>query len=256
MKLLLAIAVVIAPFISANAQKEVAAKEIFNAIDKNRSVQYDGVIVTGDLDLTELSNRKNKNEGKGWEEIKTMVEVPVVFRNCTFKGDVIAYKHVEEGKNGRVFNLDINYGGKTYSADFRENVVFENCTFNGGSEFKYSAFSKTANFSGSKFDHQANFKYAHFKKDAFFAGINFTEYANFKYADFSENAEFQNTRFRDNADFKYAEFHDKVNFTSGRFQRHADFKYADFNDGATFDKTDFEGGTDFKYSNGKRYVSR
>ena len=256
MKLLLSITVALVPFLSANAQKEVAAKEIFNAINKKQSVQYDGVIVTGDLDLTELSNRKIKNESKGWEEIKTTVEVPVVFRNCTFKGDVIAYKHLEEGKNGRVFNLEINYGGKTYSTDFRENVVFENCTFNGGSEFKYSTFSKPANFSGTEFAHQANFKYARFHNDAFFVGINFNDYANFKYADFREKAEFQNTRFRDYADFKYAEFKDNVNFTSGRFQRHADFKYADFNDGAKFDKTDFESSTDFKYSNGKRYVSR
>lgn len=257
MKFLFTFCFVVFAFIGANAQKQVSAKEIFSAIDKKQSVQYDGITVTGDLDLTELSNRKIKNEGKGWEEIKTIVEVPVVFRNCTFKGDVIAYKHLEkDGSRTKIFNLEINNGGMTYSADFRENVVFENCTFSGGSEFKYSTFSRTANFSGSKFDHQANFKYAKFRNDAFFAGINFNEYANFKYADFSDKADFQDTRFRDYADFKYAEFNEKVNFASGRFQRHADFKYADFNDGATFDKADFDGSVDFKYSNGKRYVSR
>ena len=256
MKFLFTFAIAAFTFMGANAQKEVSAKEIFNAIDKKQSVQYDGVVVIGDLDLTELSNRKIKNENRDWEEIKTTVEVPIVFRNCTFKGDVIAYKHLEEGKTNRVFNIDITNGGKTYSTDFRENVVFENCTFTGGSEFKYSTFSKVSNFSGSKFEHQANFKYAKFRSDAFFATINFNEYANFKYADFSDKAEFHDTRFRDYADFKYAEFSEKVNFTSGRFQRHADFKYADFNDGAAFDKTDFESSTDFKYSNGKRYVSR
>ncbi|AXE21418.1 pentapeptide repeat-containing protein [Runella rosea] len=239
------------------AQKQVSAREVFQAIDKHQSVQYDGVVVTGDLDFTELSNRKIKKE-KGWEEIKTTVEVPVVFRNCTFKGDVIAYKRLEEnGSRTKIFNIEVNGdGGTTYSADFRENAVFENCTFENGSEFKYSTFSKVANFAGSKFAEQANFKYARFRQDALYTNIRFEDYANFKYADFSRRADFQEVRFRDYADFKYAEFEEKVNFAGSRFQRNADFKYADFNAGASFDKADFDGSVDFKYSNGKRYVSR
>ncbi|WP_428659837.1 pentapeptide repeat-containing protein [Runella sp.] len=238
------------------AQKQVSARDIFQAIDKNQSVQYDGVVVTGDLDFTELSNRKVKHEKGGWEEIKTTVEVPVVFRNCTFKGDVIAYKNLQEnGSKTKVFNIEINNGGVTYSADFRENAIFENCTFENGSEFKYSTFSKVANFAGSKFAEQANFKYAKFRQDAFLANIRFDDYANFKYADFAHKADFKDVRFHDSADFKYAEFDERVDFTGSRFQRHADFKYADFHDGASFDKTDFDDGVDFKYSNGKRYVS-
>jgi uncharacterized protein YjbI with pentapeptide repeats len=255
MKLLFTFCFVVFAFIGANAQKQVSAKEIFQAIDKNQTVQYDGVIITGDLDFTELSNRKVKNQ-KGWEEIKTTVEVPVVFRNCTFKGDVIAYKRIEEGgKRNKVFGIEFNEG-TTYSADFRENAVFEGCTFENGSEFKYSTFSRIANFKNSKFEHQANFKYAKFRQDASFAGISFSDYANFKYADFTRASDFNNVKFRDYADFKYAEFDERVSFANTRFQRHADFKYADFHDGAAFDKTDFDGSVDFKYSNGKRYVSR
>lgn len=256
MKFLFTLALIFSSFIGLYAQKEVNAKEIFTAIDKQQSVQYDGVTIIGDLDLTELSNRKVKRQSHGWEEIKTTVEVPVVFRNCNFRGDVIAYKHLKDGKPTRLLNLDLGDGGTTYSTDFRQNVVFENCTFAKGSEFKYSTFSKVANFSGSKFNDQANFKYAKFKNDAHFSGINFDDYANFKYANFLNKADFHDTRFRDYADFKYAEFDQKVNFESGRFQRHADFKYTDFGNGVAFEKTNFESSTDFKYSNGKRYVSR
>jgi len=256
MKYLLSFALVIVSFVGAYAQKEVTAKEIFAAMNHRQSVQYDGVTITGDLDLTELSNRKIKKQSHGWEEIKTIVEVPVVFRNCTFKGDVIAYKHLRDGKSSRILNIDLGDGGTTYSTDFREGVVFENCNFGGDSEFKYSTFSKNVNFSGSKFQNQANFKYAVFKNGAYFAGIRFDEYANFKYADFTDKADFQDTSFREYADFKYAEFSQKANFTQGRFQRHADFKYAEFNEGVTFEKANFEGSADFKYSNGKRHVSK
>ncbi|MEZ4904673.1 MAG: pentapeptide repeat-containing protein [Spirosomataceae bacterium] len=186
MKYVLSFALILISLKGVVAQKEVVAKEVFAAIDHRQSVQYDGVTIVGDLDLTELSNRKTKKQSHGWEEIKSIVEVPVVFRNCTFKGDVIAYKHLKDGKTTRIFNLDLGDGGITYSTDFREGVVFENCNFGGNSEFKYSTFAKNVNFSGSKFQNQANFKYAVFKNDAYFSGIRFEEYANFKYADFSD----------------------------------------------------------------------
>lgn len=256
MKRLLIILLVVFSTLATYAQKQIAAQEIFQAINKKQLVQYDGVVVTGDLDFTELSNRKVKSQKGGWEEIKTVVEVPVVFRNCIFKGDVIAYKHLQDGKKARILNLDITNGGVTYSADFRENVVFENCTFENGSEFKYSTFSKVAHFIGSKFAEQANFKYAQFRQDALWAAVKFNEYANFKYAEFDNKANFEDARFFDYADFKYTEFDEKADFTKSRFRRHADFKYAEFKDRALFDKTDFEGSADFKYSNGKRFVSR
>ena len=241
------------------AQKEVSAKSIFEAIDKKQQIQYDGVVVVGTLDLTELSNKKRKNNKASWDEYKSTVEVPVVFRNCTFKGDVIAYKNLsKDGKRKNIagFNIELGESSTTYSTDFPENVVFENCTFEGDSEFKYSNFARVANFSGTKFSQQANFKYAHFKGEASFSGNQFSEYANFKYADFDDQVYFKNARFRDYADFKYAHFHDGVSFKSGRFQRHADFKYTNFSNDTDFQSTDFEGSTDFKYSNGKRYVSR
>jgi uncharacterized protein YjbI with pentapeptide repeats len=256
MKQLFTFALSLMVFATAYAQKQVSAKEIFEAIDKKQNIQYDGVIVNGELDFTELSNRKVRTENRYWEEIKAMVEVPVVFRNCVFKNDVIAYKHLQNGKRVRMLNVDMGESGSTWSADFRENVVFENCTFEDGSEFKYSTFSKTANFSGTKFNESANFKYANFQQEVSFAKCQFDDYASFKYADFRENADFTTARFHDYADFKYSEFNDKVTFANCRFQRHADFKYADFDKGVVFGKTDFESSIDFKYSNGKRYVSR
>lgn len=245
--------------ITSFAQKGVSARSIFEAIEKHQQIQYDGVVVTGDLDLTELSNKKRKNSRNIWDEYKSTVEVSVVFRNCTFKGDVIAYKNLlKDGKRQSIagFNIELGESSTTYSTDFTENVVFENCIFEGDSEFKYSKFSRVANFSGTKFSQQANFKYAHFKGETSFSGNLFSEYANFKYADFGDQVYFKNARFRDYADFKYAHFHDGVSFKRGRFQRHADFKYTSFSNDTDFQSADFEASTDFKYSNGKRYVSR
>jgi uncharacterized protein YjbI with pentapeptide repeats len=250
-KLLLSFALSLT-FFPVLAQEQISASLVVEAINKKQSVQYDGIIVTGDLDFTELANRRSKSNGWNSEEIKSTVEVPVVFRNCTFQGDVIGYKNSQEGKR----KWGIGDDNITYSADFDRHVVFENCIFEKQAEFKYSHFRQDANFSGTHFKGSANFKYADFRQLAQFGGAKMNEYANFKYAEFRTRSDFANVIFRNNTDFKYAKFSDPVSFRGSRFQQHADFKYCNFSDGADFDNTDFDSGSDFKYSNGKRYLSR
>ena len=242
-----------------SAQKEVSAKTIFDMIDKGQSVDYQDVTITGNLDLTELSNKKRIKKGKNdYEEFKSTVEAPVSFKNCVFKGDVIAYKNIEDEKNKKIGNANINLSigdGPTYTTDFEKSVVFENCSFEGKSEFKYSDFAEKSSFAGTKFAHDANFKYADFRQEINFAKCDFNEYANFKYSNFKQDADFFAVRFDNYADFKYTNFGDRVTFKSSTFKNQADFKYADFKEDTNFDNTKFSAGADFKYSNGKRYMN-
>lgn len=245
---------------SVSAQKEVSAKTIFEQIDKGQAVNYQDVTVVGDLDLTELSNKKRINKIKNdFEEYKSYVEVPISFKNCTFKGDVIAYKNIENEKSRKLGNGNINWNigdGTTYTTDFEKSVVFENCVFTKKTEFKYSDFAEKASFGGTKFAQSANFKYADFKQYVVFAKCDFDEYANFKYTKFKQDTDFFDARFGNYADFKYTDFNDRVTFKNSAFSNHADFKYAEFRDDANFDNAKFKGGTDFKYSNGKKYVNK
>ncbi|MDZ7934022.1 MAG: pentapeptide repeat-containing protein [Emticicia sp.] len=241
------------------AQKEISAKTIFDAIDKGQSADYQDAIIIGNLDLTELSNKKRiKNKGN-YEEYKSYVEVPISFKNCTFKGDVIAYKNLEEEKNRKLGNGNVKWSigdGITYSTDFEKAVVFENCSFAGKTEFKYSDFAEKASFGGAKFSKDANFKYADFKREVIFAKSDFDEYANFKYTSFKQDADFFDVRFKNYADFKYADFGERVTFKNTAFSNQADFKYAEFSDDANFDNTKFKAGFDMKYSNGKKYLNQ
>ncbi len=241
------------------AQKEVSAKTIFEQIDKRQTADYQNVTIVGDLDLTELSNKKLIKKMKNdYEEYKSTVEVSLSFKNCVFRGDFIAYKNIEDGKNKKIGNVNINWNGDgtTYTTDFEKSVVFENCTFEQKSEFKYSDFAEKASFGGTKFAQSANFKYADFKQEVIFAKCDFNEYANFKYSNFKHDADFYDVHFNNYADFKYTNFGDRVTFKSSIFKNHADFKYTDFKEDGNFDNTKFSGGSDFKYSNGKRYMNR
>lgn len=243
-----------------SAQKEISAKVIFDAIDKGQSVDYQDVTIVGNLDLTELSNKKRIKRAKSdYEEYKSNVEVPISFKNCIFKGDFIAYKNIEDEKNRKIGNANINWtigDGTTYTTDFEKSVIIENCNFQGKSEFKYSDFAEKASFAGTKFAQSANFKYADFNQEINFAKCDFDEYANFKYSNFKQDADFFAVRFNNYADFKYSNFNDRVTFKSSTFKNQADFKYADFKYDTNFDNTKFSSGVDFKYSNGKKYINR
>lgn len=239
---------------SSLAQDEIAAQIITDAINQKKAVQYDGLTVIGDLDFTEIATKKS-NSGNGINnEYKSTVELPVVFRNCIFKGNVIAYKNTKDGQNKKILGVNIDgLSGATYSADFQENVVFEDCKFEQSSEFKYSKFDKVVNFSGSVFSKYANFKYAKFSSESSFSSAVFNASADFKYAQFRGKSSFENVKYNKNADYKYAEFKRPVSFNNSKFRSYADFKYADFASGSTLNNTDFGSDADFKYSNGKRF---
>lgn len=243
--------------LGALAQNQVSANDIFKQIDRKQVVAYEGVSIVGDLDLTELSNRQEKknNGWNGQKAYETKVEVPLVFKNCTFRGNFIAYKVMKNEGNGRRrflgFEVETN-NGDLYTADFLENVVFENCTFEGENQFKYSDFGGKAVFAGSNFYKGGNFKYANFNGPASFNACQFGGMANFKYAEFEESADFQRNNFTAYADFKYSNFDEIVNFGGATFLAFADFKYTEFKREGRFDKTNFRAGSEFKYASGKR----
>ena len=242
----------------ASAQSTVSAEDIVQKINRKQSVSLSNATIRGTLDLTELSNKKVKKNRGGNEEYKSTVEVPLTFRNCRFRGDVIAYKVLDQDGKEQSLLGNILSNGNTqvlYTADFAEAVVFENCTFEGLSEFKYSHFAERVSFAGSTFHKSANFKYADFKASAAFANTNYTNTANFKYAHFRDLADFSDNRIDDYADFKYAHFTDGVSFNQTTFRGFADFKYAEFRREGNFSDVSFRSGNDFKYAKGSRYVS-
>lgn len=227
---------------AALAQRTVDAKEIFRKIDKQEAVDYQNVTITGDLDLTELANKKRRNSERwGGEAYQSTVQVPVTFRNCRFTGKFLAYKNLKE--DGKVWN-----DGVTYTTDFDESVTIENCTFEEEAAFKYSNFRQRALFTGNTFGKEALFKYAAFNDASDFSNSAFKGYASFKYTKFGEAVSFQKARFGSYADFKYTKFDEGVSFGNTEFEEVADFKYTHLPKGSHFDAARFNGAADFKYT--------
>lgn len=224
------------------------ADEIIRKINRGENVSYENVTVRGELDFTDIENRRLVEEGGGWlfggdnDRYESQVEVKIEFNNCTFDDDVLAYYNEDDA---------------TYIAHFEDDVIFKNCEFNRKSEFKYSEFPDLAIFSGSTFDEDANFKYAEFSEGPDFSDSKFEEEANFKYSEFRDKPSYANATFDEEANFKYAEFPDGVTFEKSTFNGLANFKYTKFSEPLNMDGVDFNGREDFKYTkvDGKSFTS-
>ncbi|GAA4426041.1 hypothetical protein GCM10023188_07660 [Pontibacter saemangeumensis] len=227
------------------AQAKVDASEIIKKLNRGEAVSYKNTVITGNLDMTQLQNKKLKKGGDGdTREYISTVTAPVTFVNCTFQGDVLAYFNPGDDGSG-IFSSGPN---EVYNTNFERDVLFEDCAFQQKSAFKYSEFKAGASFVGSRFSEEALFKYSEFSKNVNFSNVRFEEEANFKYVAFPKNVSFAGATFMEEANFKYAKFQEGVNFRNAVFDGTANFKYAKISDSFNIRGADFRGGEDFKYT--------
>jgi len=230
------------------AQTTVAAAEIIAKINRGEAVSYKNVRITGDVNLTQLQNKRLENSSDSDNSTKnyiSTVTVPLSFVNCTFTGKVLAYYN-PNANSITFFGSDDN---EIFNTNFTKDVRFENCAFEEESAFKYSRFEGAVSFAGSQFKEEALFKYAHFNRgSANFSRTTYYETANFKYLKLQEGINFAGASFRYDADFKYAKFPRNSSFEKATFTGFANFKYAEFTNpnlkGILFNN----GSQDFKYT--------
>ena len=192
---------------ASDSREVVPASEILAAIERSEPVEYDGVIVEGDLDL----HTEHVVDEFGWPAD--------IWLTWTEKAIV-----VKSGIN--IVNSEIQGNVTLVNTLFQEEVDFENTNF-----------TKQVWFAGSNFSGYANFAVAKFSgADASFREAKFSsEVADFRGAEFSGgDAIFRGAEFSGGvADFGGAEFSGGV----------ADFGEAEFSGGvADFGGAEFSGG--------------
>ncbi|MGG8497648.1 pentapeptide repeat-containing protein [Tenacibaculum sp. TC6] len=231
------------------AQKTVNASAILQDIKEGKSIEYSNTVIEGILDFTYMNEALPKlpKRSKWWNNggsnsIEKQITSKIVFENCTFKNDVLAYIPDEKS-------------GYTFVANFENIVVFKNCSFEEKAMFKYSNFEKNTDFSYAKFNGDTTFKYAKFDRGITFKNTFFEEPATFKYADFKEFVSFENSIFDESATFKYTEFNKGVSFNNVKFKEDLNIKYTKVS--GEFDITGMEVAFDIdsKYTsiNGKSF---
>jgi hypothetical protein len=271
LNLVLVLALVLLPLAGAGSEegmRVVPAQEILDKIEKGLPVEYDHVIIRGDLDLRKLNLPKRRVE-RASDEIKWVIfsesatiypylMVPV-FRLSYFAPSLVSFsiRLNDSILNGNVyFNNIIFYDSVNFrSSDFKGTADFMDSQFNGsavfgGSQFNGSAvfvdsqFNGYANFADSQFNGAADFADSQFNGAADFGGSQFNDYAYFWDAEFNDTANFGGAEFNDNAYFWHAEFNGYAYFRDAEFKRKADLGGSKFNDTAgfwnsTFNNSDF-----------------
>lgn len=250
--------------------REIDAGEIVEKIQKGEPVEYDHVVVRGDLDLSRERLRKNITSPISFVDSifdgkidfsYSILEMPVVLYGSNFTRDVYF--------SGATFSGDAGFGGATFSgvayferATFRSDASFEGSDFSGVANFVEATFSGDADFWGAIFSGDCDFGEttfggttyfgrATFSGTAYFGGATFSGIAYFGGATFNGYLHFEDSAFNGIVYFEGSAFNGPTFFFSTDFNINADFVWATFSGNANFEMATFNGytlffGTTFK----------
>jgi len=202
-----------------DSRRVVQASEILATIERGEPVDYDGVIVEGDLDLSGLD----------------LPNVTVIYREVEFVSpefvspeyDIVVMKRqiIEVKRNASLVSSPITIN----NSEMRGNVDFWNSAFQESVSFEATNFSADANFERARFNSTSDFNKARFSRDAWFNG-----------AQFSRDAWFNGAQFSGDVDFIWAQFSSVANFDEAQFNgRSAWFLDANFTGDASFSRAKF-----------------
>ncbi|MGB5099015.1 MAG: pentapeptide repeat-containing protein [Methanothrix sp.] len=251
--------------------KTVPASEILAKIEKGEPVEYDHVIIKGDLDLSQL-NLPNGHINRslydtsilGLTENAKIVTSEIKIINATIEGNVnfgetVFYSPIDfSGSNFTCFAIFHGAQFSTYTNVFSDVAVFSgianfnNARFYNGIDFIGASgptyfmdteFDKIAHFWGAKLYNawfsraKFNSTYIDFRKAQFIGQASFSE-AQF---DVNDGPLFKEAQFNGDVYFRGTKFNGTSNFIGSQFSRNVDFTYAEFGGDAVFNGAKFSG---------------
>ncbi len=222
---LMAVLAIVAVF-TCSAQQVIPAQEIITKLAGNEPVYYDGVHISGDLDLRFLPEARVSD---------SFVLSNSSLANASFSGITFAKDAVFWGTA---------FGNASFDkASFLGQADFANTTFANGS-FSSASFAEPAFFDGALFHDDVSFEDAVFAKDAFFNQALFMANANFNYSDFASYSYFPAAQFLGDALFSDVDFSGALDFSAAKVAGRANFFQSRFNS-AGFSNAVFSGPVHF-----------
>ena len=203
--LALFIVFVMAVVSASSAQQIVPAQEIFEKIESKESVYYDGVRISGDLDLRSLPGAQVPN---------SFAVTNSTIINATFTGATFAKDAVFWGTTFESASFD--------NAAFLGQADFSNTSF-GNANFVAATFAQPVVFDAALFRDDVSFADARFAKDAFFNEALFLANADFNYSDFDSYSYFASAKFVGDALFSDVDFFGPSDFSAASFFGSANF---------------------------------
>ncbi|NPV62916.1 MAG: pentapeptide repeat-containing protein [Methanotrichaceae archaeon] len=213
-------------------EQGISSEEILDRIANGESIDYDGITVLGDLDLSDLSLVKKLKERH------LLVCLPVIISTIRITNSRI------EGAltmDRAIFEEDVDFTGTRFAGP----VSLTEARLKGYVSFNGSQFEDAANFGRCRFDQFADFSGAAFLADAYFVESIFNEDSNFRGTRFGRDAYFGGAIMQKYADFSESSFQSYASFRGARFQGYAYFSESQFSGDASFSGTAFESDASF-----------
>jgi len=247
MKLIYLVLILLASTCTTSGNKSDNIKDLLST---GNDIYIEGVTFKDDINITDylIANKISPAVSQ------VVVESSITFSNCTFEGDVAAFKK--------------NDDGTTVISLFKGSVSFLSCNFKKQFNFRASSIAGKANFFKSFFEKEVNLEEVSFFQKANFSDCIFVEDARFQNAFFMQSVNFMNAGFDKIVYFQGATFNAEAQFSVAKFIGYADFSliscrqnlimnYAEFEDKAIFNNSYFYGRSDFlrvkfKYSEFKK----
>lgn len=224
---------------------EIPASEILAKIEKGKPVDYESIIIKGDLDISGL-NLPKKHINRTDLEINSLgFEENIAVTTSVIK-IIDSEIHGISDFGEVLFEKEVDFSGFQFigHADFRGSV------FDGPTDFSRAQFSEEALFSGSRFTGGAEFNGCQFNKWAQFLGFQVRGYADFQECQFNEKADFLRSQFSEYAiDFGGSKFNGQTYFNKSEFGEDVYFNQCVFNGDLYLSGSQFKGDIlTFKYS--------
>lgn len=226
--------------------REVNASDILPMVQKGETVEYDHVIVKGNLDLsqsdlpTKRVSRTHTEKLRGFSETRKIINSHIKITDSIFDGFV--------SFNDTFLNESIDLSG----SNFAKNVHFVYSEFNGTAYFRNSTFNSIADFRNSKFNDEARFETPTFNDNVSFRDAYFSRDAYFYTPDLNIQLNlYSNTTLNNDSDFSYITFNGYAYFWGAMFNGYANFQNTTFNGGSSFWNAEFNDDANFNFASFK-----
>lgn len=243
----------------ANAGREdgvrvVPAQEILDKIGRGEPVEYDHVVVKGDLKRNPDDVRMGRSEKAAVVLSRIRITDSLIDGNLYFNNSIFGAIDF----SGTIFNGSAYFGGASFNgpvyfisssfddlinffdSSFNDSAYFSDSSFNGPAYFISSSFNETPYFIDSSFNDSAYFWDSLFNGRAAFKGSSFNSVADFKGSSFNSFADFGSSEFN-GPDFSSSQFNKQVSFDDSQFKGSTSFKSTRFKEDASFEGADFNG---------------
>ncbi len=246
---------------SAAERRELAVSgaDVLTALEQGKSVDFRGVVITGDVMLDRLPSRRvadlptlpeQVREELSRRRLETIRFIPGYIRIRESQFEKVLATNLSEGALLILGEVDLTDAVFVQSFDFSKTIFAQPATFR-GMRVDFEGF-----FIGTKFMQPVDFSHVLFGTHSRFHKAVFSAPVNFSGVRFKGVAEFLEVNFRDQADFSQAVFESGTGFSGSVFQGLADFsgtefthetyfRFSEFKDLTQFTRTDFEKTVDF-----------